>query len=79
MIVIGAALLVLPGPGLLVMLAGLIILSLEFEWARRHRDNARLKLKQMTDEVKRRQREQRESKSTNDVDRAGNHQRKRKS
>ena len=32
----GAALLVLPGPGVLVIIAGLAILALEFEWAERH-------------------------------------------
>ena len=31
----GAALLVLPGPGLLVIAAGVAVLSLEFPWARR--------------------------------------------
>ena len=33
----GLALLVLPGPGMLVVVAGLGLLSLEFEWARRLR------------------------------------------
>jgi tellurite resistance protein TerC len=32
---IGAALLVLPGPGLVVIAFGLLILSAEFVWARR--------------------------------------------
>ena len=31
---LGVALLVLPGPGLLVIFAGLAVLSLEFAWAR---------------------------------------------
>ncbi|MCS6946036.1 MAG: PGPGW domain-containing protein, partial [Steroidobacteraceae bacterium] len=31
---VGAAMLVLPGPGLLVMAVGLGVLSLEFAWAR---------------------------------------------
>ena len=34
LIAIGAALLVLPGPGILVILAGIAVLSLEFPWAR---------------------------------------------
>jgi uncharacterized protein (TIGR02611 family) len=32
---VGAALLVLPGPGLVVLLAGVAVLSLELKWARR--------------------------------------------
>lgn len=35
LIVIGIALLVLPGPGLAVIVAGLAVLSTEFSWARR--------------------------------------------
>jgi tellurite resistance protein TerC len=34
-VAIGVALLVLPGPGLLVIAFGLVILSAEFVWARR--------------------------------------------
>jgi uncharacterized protein (TIGR02611 family) len=34
LIAIGAALLVLPGPGILVILAGIAVLSLEFPWAK---------------------------------------------
>ena len=34
-LLIGAAMLVLPGPGLLVIIFGLVILSAEFLWARR--------------------------------------------
>ena len=33
---VGAVLLVAPGPGLLVILLGLIVLAAEYEWARRH-------------------------------------------
>ena len=32
---VGVALLVLPGPGLLIIAAGVAVLSLEFEWAGR--------------------------------------------
>ena len=32
---VGAALLVLPGPGLLVIAAGIAVLALEFPWAER--------------------------------------------
>ena len=31
----GAAMLVLPGPGIAVMLLGLVVLSAEFQWAKR--------------------------------------------
>ena len=41
---IGAALLVLPGPGLVVIAAGIAVLSLEFEWAGRLVDWARAAL-----------------------------------
>jgi tellurite resistance protein TerC len=34
-LLVGAAMLVLPGPGLVVIAAGLLILSAEFVWARR--------------------------------------------
>ena len=41
----GIALLVLPGPGLLVILAGLGILAFEFAWAKRLLEKGREKLK----------------------------------
>ncbi len=37
----GVAMLVLPGPGLLVIVAGLSILAVEFAWAARLRDKAK--------------------------------------
>lgn len=37
LLLVGLALLVLPGPGIPVLVAGLGLLSLEFEWARRLR------------------------------------------
>jgi TRAP-type C4-dicarboxylate transport system permease small subunit len=37
----GIALLVLPGPGVLVIALGFLILSLEYEWARRRYESAR--------------------------------------
>ena len=37
----GTALLVLPGPGIVVILAGIAVLSLEFEWAGRLVERAR--------------------------------------
>ena len=35
LLLVGIALLVLPGPGVIVILAGIAVLSLEFEWAER--------------------------------------------
>jgi uncharacterized protein (TIGR02611 family) len=35
LLVAGAAMLVLPGPGIAVILLGLVVLSAEFQWARR--------------------------------------------
>lgn len=35
LLVAGAAMLVLPGPGIAVMLLGLVVLSAEFKWAQR--------------------------------------------
>lgn len=40
-ILAGIVLLVLPGPGLLLIGLGLVLLSLEFEWARRIVDSFR--------------------------------------
>ena len=40
-VLIGVAMLVLPGPGLLVIAGGLAILATEFIWARRALRNAR--------------------------------------
>jgi len=39
----GIAALVLPGPGLLLLLAGLIVLSQEYEWAERRLEPVRIK------------------------------------
>jgi uncharacterized protein (TIGR02611 family) len=41
LIVVGIALLVLPGPGLVVIIIGLIVLSWEYEWAKHHLRRAR--------------------------------------
>ena len=35
LLIAGAAMLVLPGPGIAVMLLGLVVLSAEFQWAKR--------------------------------------------
>ncbi len=44
LLIAGAILLVLPGPGLLVVALGLAILAREFWWARRLLDRARVVL-----------------------------------
>jgi hypothetical protein len=43
LVVVGAAALVLPGPGLLLLLAGLVVLSQEYEWAERRVEPVRQK------------------------------------
>jgi uncharacterized protein (TIGR02611 family) len=44
LLVAGAAMLVLPGPGVLVIVAGLAVLSKEYAWARRPLNAMRLRL-----------------------------------
>lgn len=51
-LILGVALLVLPGPGLLFIVLGLLILAREFEWAQRHADRAKASLKKVTDRAK---------------------------
>ncbi len=41
LLVTGAVLLVLPGPGILVIILGLVVLSWEYEWAKHHLKRAR--------------------------------------
>ena len=53
-VIIGVALLVLPGPGLLTIALGLLILSSEFTWAERHLQSVKLRLKQVIDTSKER-------------------------
>ncbi|MDX6573609.1 MAG: hypothetical protein QOC86_2765, partial [Gaiellales bacterium] len=43
LVVLGVAALVLPGPGLLLLLAGLAVLSQEYEWAERRVEPVRRK------------------------------------
>lgn len=52
LVIIGAALLVLPGPGLLVIFAGLFVLSLEFEWAKPHVEKLRGKMQAVTNKAR---------------------------
>jgi uncharacterized protein (TIGR02611 family) len=51
-IAVGIALLVLPGPGLLVIAAGLAILALEFEWADRHLKRIRKELEALPKKIR---------------------------
>ena len=51
-IVVGIVLLPLPGPGWLIIFAGLFVLSTEFEWAERLLEFARDKVRAWTDWVK---------------------------
>ena len=51
---VGAVLLVLPGPGLLVIVGGLALLATEFAWARRLLVRVRERAKQLSDQVRRR-------------------------
>lgn len=74
-VIVGIILLAVPGPGLLVIIAGLLILSLEFDWAKRYLHQARQRLHDMNQSIKSKKSKQ---SSTKDVDRTGNHQRKRK-
>jgi uncharacterized protein (TIGR02611 family) len=41
LLIAGIILLVLPGPGLVVLILGLVVLSWEYEWAKRHLHRAR--------------------------------------
>jgi len=49
LLVLGIILVPLPGPGFLVMLIALVILSAEFEWAGKQADRVKAKLKDIYD------------------------------
>jgi uncharacterized protein (TIGR02611 family) len=51
LLVAGAAMLVLPGPGIAVILLGLVVLAKEFSWARRVLDWARQRAVQLKDQA----------------------------
>jgi uncharacterized protein (TIGR02611 family) len=48
-LMIGAVMLVAPGPGFLVIALGLLVLSVEYEWARRHLDRAKSHARTLAD------------------------------
>jgi uncharacterized protein (TIGR02611 family) len=51
-LIAGVGMLALPGPGLLVIIAGLSVLGIEFAWARRMRDVAQAKAKSAADKAR---------------------------
>ena len=55
LIVIGVLLLVLPGPGVLVLFIGLLVLATEFEWAAKHRDRAKEHLNKLKNAARQQQ------------------------
>jgi len=52
-VLVGLAMLVLPGPGLLVMAAGFAMLALEFAWAERVLERTLLQMSKTTETVRR--------------------------
>ncbi|MCI0451735.1 MAG: PGPGW domain-containing protein [Candidatus Latescibacteria bacterium] len=58
-VLLGIAMLVLPGPGLLTIVGGLAILGLEFAFARRWLHRMKVTTKKTVEEVKRRVRSKR--------------------
>ncbi len=46
-LILGLILIPLPGPGILVTLAGLFILAIEFEWAKKHHQRIRDQFKKL--------------------------------
>jgi len=54
LVIAGIVLLFLPGPGLLVVIAGLALLATEFVWARRLLTLAREQARRINDRVRRR-------------------------
>ncbi len=57
-VLLGVAMLVLPGPGLLTIIGGLAILALEFAFARRWLDRIKTTTRKTVDEARRRMRRQ---------------------
>lgn len=54
LLVAGVLMLVLPGPGVLVTMAGLALLATEFDWARRLLARVRRHARRLSDQVRRR-------------------------
>lgn len=53
----GIVLLVIPGPGLLTIAVGLVILSTEFEWAERHLKSVKKRIRDVYEKSKSKQEE----------------------
>jgi uncharacterized protein (TIGR02611 family) len=51
-VIIGIILIPLPGPGILISLLGLLILSFEFEWARTHADRLKAVVRTLLDRAR---------------------------
>ncbi|OGG07630.1 hypothetical protein A2872_00045 [Candidatus Gottesmanbacteria bacterium RIFCSPHIGHO2_01_FULL_42_12] len=52
LVILGIIFIPLPGPGLLLIIAGLFILSLEFAWAERHLDRAKKAANKVVEKAK---------------------------
>jgi uncharacterized protein (TIGR02611 family) len=50
-LLVGVVMLIAPGPGFLVIALGLLILSVEYEWARRHLDRAKSHARTLADKA----------------------------
>ena len=57
-VVVGIILLAIPGPGLVTIALGLVILSTEFEWAERHLKNVKKRISSVYDKAKNKQKKQ---------------------
>lgn len=51
-LVIGLAMIVLPGPGLLIIIGGLAILAIEFAWAERYLNKAKYHFNSIKEKAK---------------------------
>lgn len=54
-VLIGIILLAIPGPGLVTIALGLVILSTEFDWAERHLKNVKKRISSVYDKAKNKQ------------------------
>jgi uncharacterized protein (TIGR02611 family) len=61
-IIAGIILLVIPGPGLLTIAVGLLILSSEFEWAERHLKRVKKRMRDIYEKAKMKQEELKDKK-----------------
>lgn len=59
-VLVGVILLAIPGPGLVTIALGLVILSTEFEWAERHLKNVKKRIASVYDKAKNKQKKQKD-------------------